>query len=110
MASDIPNDMSNGSAAGSANSSDADARARAIERLHAKAAFQRHLMWYLLVNAMLWVIWALVPGAKGDSAFPWPLWSMLGWGFAVASQYQKLHQSGLSEAAIQAEMLRQAGR
>jgi hypothetical protein len=50
-------------------------------RATAKAAFQRHLIWYLLVNGMLVVIWALTNFGN----YFWPVWPMLGWGIGLAS-------------------------
>jgi Domain of unknown function (DUF1707)/2TM domain len=49
-------------------------------RANARAAFQRHLLWYLCVNGMLVVIWALT----GFGYF-WPVWPILGWGIGLAS-------------------------
>jgi len=37
------------------------------------------LRTYLVVIALLWLIW-LVTGA----GYPWPIWPMLGWGVGVA--------------------------
>jgi hypothetical protein len=50
-------------------------------RARARAAFQRHLLWYLLVNGMLVVIWALTNVGN----YFWPVWPMLGWGIGLAS-------------------------
>jgi hypothetical protein len=50
-------------------------------RAKAKAAFQRHLLWYLCVNGMLVVIWALTNLGE----YLWPIWPMLGWGIGLAS-------------------------
>ena len=80
------------------------ARLEAIEALTARMHFRRHLMTYVFVNIILWVIWLLAPGARGGSSFPWPLWSTLGWGFAVLMQWQRLNASGITEAQIEAEM------
>jgi Domain of unknown function (DUF1707)/2TM domain len=49
-------------------------------RARARAAFQRHLLWYLCINGLLVVIWALT----GFGYF-WPVWPILGWGIGLAS-------------------------
>jgi hypothetical protein len=47
---------------------------------HGEKSFRAHATSYLLVMAMLVVIWAMTsPGG-----YFWPIWPMLGWGFAVA--------------------------
>lgn len=54
-------------------------REAAIERLDAKRDFRVHLLAYVLVNAMLVVIWAMT-GAD----FFWPVFPILGWGIGLA--------------------------
>lgn len=53
-------------------------RRRAIERLKKKRDFRAHVLAYVMVNALLIVIWA-VTGA----GFFWPVFPMLGWGIGV---------------------------
>jgi Domain of unknown function (DUF1707)/2TM domain len=46
-----------------------------------REAFLGHLWTYVSVNLLLVAIWALTGGG-----YFWPIWPMLGWGFAVLSQ------------------------
>jgi class 3 adenylate cyclase len=50
-----------------------------------RQSFKIHLTLYLLVNAFLVGIWA----ASGGGYF-WPVWSILGWGIAVAAHWAPL--------------------
>ena len=54
-------------------------RAAAIERLENKRNFRDHVTVYVVVNAMLVVIWA----ASGAGYF-WPIWAIGGWGIGLA--------------------------
>lgn len=55
----------------------------------ARAKFKSHLLTYLAVNTLLWIIWALTDGHNGGHGnsrhfnIPWPLWSTAFWGFGV---------------------------
>ncbi|MBF9222745.1 2TM domain-containing protein [Hymenobacter ruricola] len=52
------------------------------QKAKARAKFQSHLVVYLVVNAGLWVVWALTERHySGD--IPWPLWSTAFWGFGL---------------------------
>ena len=53
-----------------------------------RADFQRSLVSYFVVNALLWVIWFFTTGRHGhNGSIPWPLWVMLGWGVGLIFQY-----------------------
>ncbi len=56
-----------------------EARKAAIERLKAKRAFLSLLGTAAFVIAVCIVIWAL-----SDSGYFWPVWVMVGFGFALA--------------------------
>lgn len=80
-------------------------RKQAVESLRRKAAFKYHLTIYLVVNALLVVIWAL---SDGDGGF-WPGWSIGFWGLGVAVQGWHAYgprRGGLSDEKISAEMER----
>ena len=58
----------------------------------ARVGFRMHLRTYLIVNAGLWLIWALTNFAvtssgQTGSVFPWPFFPMIGWGIGLASHY-----------------------
>lgn len=77
-----------------------DRREAAIKRLESKRGFRTHLTVYLLVNALLVVVWLMT----GRGYF-WPIWSIAGWGIAIL-----IHGSGtyfqkpISEDDIRREM------
>jgi hypothetical protein len=53
-------------------------REEAIKRLKKKQDLHAHLLVYLMVNALLWAIWALT-----NSGFAWPAIISLGWGIGL---------------------------
>jgi hypothetical protein len=57
-----------------------DLRQQAIESLKKKRDFRTHVLMYVLVNAMLVVIWAVTGGD-----FFWPIFPILGWGIGVVA-------------------------
>jgi hypothetical protein len=54
----------------------------------ARTKFQSHLIVYLLVNAGLWALWALLPEAHSHShrELPWPIWTSVFWGIGLVLQ------------------------
>jgi len=53
----------------------------------ARTKFQGHLLVYVVINAGLWLLWALLPEARGSHVvLPWPIWTSAFWGFGLASQ------------------------
>jgi hypothetical protein len=52
------------------------------QKAKARAKFQAHLVTYLVVNAGLWVVWALTDQPH-HGEIPWPLWATAFWGFAL---------------------------
>jgi hypothetical protein len=80
-------------------------REQAITRLKKKRDFLTHVVIYVLVNAMLVVIW-LVTG----SDFFWPIFPIAGWGIAVAANAWDVYgRKPISEGEIRQEMSRLRG-
>ena len=55
----------------------------------ARTKFQNHLVTYLVVTGGLWLLWALTAGVQelhSHFTLPWPIWSTVFWGVAVAMQ------------------------
>ena len=53
-----------------------------------RAGFKSHLISYILVNALLWVIWWLsVPEGSMAGQIPWPVWPSVGWGIGLIFHY-----------------------
>jgi uncharacterized membrane protein len=81
-------------------------REEAIRSLRKKRDFRSHLLAYVLVNAMLVVIWA-VTGAD----FFWPIFPIVGWGIAVIFNAWDVYGRGpITEEAIAREAERLRGR
>ncbi len=79
-----------------------DAREAAIKRLRARRDFRNHVVVYVVVNALLVLIWA-VSGA----GYFWPAWSILGWGIGLALHAWNVHgKQAITEEDIQREMQR----
>ena len=51
------------------------------QKAKARAKFQSSLVVYLVVNAGLWVVWALTP--QHHEYVPWPVWVSVFWGFGL---------------------------
>jgi hypothetical protein len=78
-----------------------EGREEAIERLKEKSDFKRGAVAYVLVNALLVIVWATTNGG-----FFWPIWPIAGWGLALALQGWKAYTNPLSEERIRREMER----
>jgi RsiW-degrading membrane proteinase PrsW (M82 family) len=83
--------------------SDDDLRRRAEARVETVDGFRVHLVIYLLVNALLWAIWAM-SGANLGAA--WPIFVTLGWGIGLAAHWWSVYGRTADgrEARVQAEM------
>lgn len=80
----------------------------AIKRLHQKQGFRSMLMAYVVINAFLWILWAVTDSDK--SGIPWPLWVTLGWGVGVAlTAWSVYGQKPITEDQVQREMERNRG-
>ena len=55
----------------------------AKKRVQAKRGFYKHLFAYVLVNAILVVVWAFPAGG----GYPWFLWVIGGWGIGVVMNF-----------------------
>ncbi|HSS35959.1 MAG TPA: 2TM domain-containing protein [Patescibacteria group bacterium] len=78
-------------------------RERAEARVQAREAFTIHLVVYLAVNALLWVIWAY-NGANLSA--PWPIFVTLGWGIGLVAHGWTVYAQSEDRhaAAVEAEM------
>jgi hypothetical protein len=54
----------------------------ALRRLGKRRDFRSHLVAYVLVNSLLWLIWGVVYAAGGPW-FPWPVFPLFGWGIGL---------------------------
>jgi hypothetical protein len=80
-------------------------REQAISQLKKKRDFKTHLLMYVLINAMLVVIWAI-----SDSDFFWPIFVIGGWGIGlVANAWEVWGRKPITEDEIRRETDRMRG-
>ena len=83
---------------------DTTPREAAVRRLEAKRDFRNHFAIYVIVNALLVVIWA----ATGAGYF-WPIWPIAGWGIGLAfNAWAVYFERPITEEEIRREMERSA--
>lgn len=81
-----------------------DLRASALRRIKRKRDFAGHVVVFLVVNAGLWVIWA-VNGAKTDDL--WPAWVTGIWlVILVIDAYKVYGERPISDRQVEEEMRR----
>ncbi len=83
-------------------------RLRVEKRIKARQELIAHAAVYIMVNALLWVIWLL---ASGGEDFAWPLIVMFGWGIGMVAHlidYNQQYGRGAQnkEREIQRELAR----
>ena len=84
------------------NDTQASLRAQAVERLRKKRDLTAHVLVYVLVNAVLWTIWALT-----GAGFPWPAIVAAAWGVGlVMNTWDVSGRRPIGEAEVQREMRR----
>ena len=62
---------------------DTDLRSEAVRRLNKKREFNAHLVSYILINLVVWAVWATFFAVSG-ALFPWPAFVTFGWGIGIA--------------------------
>ena len=63
---------------------DAQIREAAEKRVEELLGFRQHLLLFVVVNALLFVIWLVIALTAGGGAwFPWFLFPLLGWGIGI---------------------------
>lgn len=86
-------------------SHEAALRALALESLKKKSDFRIHLLIYVLVNAMLIMIWAMT-----GAGYFWPAYPIAGWGIGlIAHAWDVYWKKPPTEDQVQAEMRRLRG-
>ena len=63
-------------------------REQAVERLNKKREFHAHVLVYVLVNALMVGIWAILSGVHSDF---WPAYLMVIWGFWIGMDAMELY-------------------
>ena len=76
------------------------AREEAVARIKKRRDFKAHLLTFVVVNAALWILWA-VTGA----GYPWPAWITGFWSIGlIMNAWEVYFRRPISEAEIEAEM------
>ena len=81
---------------------DDERRQQAIKRLQKRSEFLTHVTAFLLVNAMLLVVWLVVAGG----GFFWPIFPLLGWSIGLFFHGMDVFRKPWSEERIRREMQR----
>jgi hypothetical protein len=80
-------------------------REEALAQVKRKREFKTAIAAYVVVNAALWLIWALSDERGDANGIPWPLWVTAFWGLGmVISAWNIYGQRPISESEIQDEM------
>ena len=80
-----------------------DLREQALANLKRKRDFRTQVVTWVLVSALLVVIWAVTSDAEG---FFWPVFPIAGWGIGIGVQGYGIYGPGskpISEADIERE-------
>lgn len=79
-------------------------REQAVRSVKKRRDFQTHLVAYLVINVVVWGIWAAV-GATSGAWFPWPVFVTLGWGIGIAmNAWDVYFRRPVSEEDIRREL------
>lgn len=85
-----------------------DARSQAIRSIRRKRGFRMQVAVYLVINALLWVLWFVTGGAE-DQGY-WPAFVSVAWGLGLAaSAWSTFGEKPISQAEIDAEVSRLNG-
>jgi hypothetical protein len=70
-----------------------------------RVGFRYHLYSYLIVNAMMWVMWLLngKPADEDHNFVPWPLFCTLGWGFGLFWHFMGAYVFNKKVSAVEKE-------
>ncbi|MDB5211321.1 MAG: hypothetical protein JWQ30_2148 [Sediminibacterium sp.] len=67
-----------------------------------RASFKKSLFSYLIINAFFWGIWWFTTGRHGGNhGYPWPIWTMLGWGLGLGFQYFDAYNGSKEDLAVE---------
>ena len=67
-----------------------------------RASFKKSLFSYLVINAFFWGIWWFTSDhTTGNHGYPWPVWTMLGWGLGLGFQYFEAYNGNKQDMAVE---------
>lgn len=79
---------------------DEELREKALKRIKEKRDFVAHLVTYVVINALIVLVWAFAAGG----GFFWPIFPMAGWGIGLFFHGFEVYRDGPTEADIQREI------
>jgi hypothetical protein len=80
-----------------------DLRDEAVKRLRKKQDFHAHVLVFVLINAVIWMLWALTD----SDGFPWAVFLTAFWGIGlVMNGWDVYARRPFTEAQIRAEVER----
>lgn len=59
------------------------------QQAKARADFKTHLVTFIIINGMLWIIWLVTAGI---GTHPWPIWPTMGWGIGLVFNYLAVYK------------------
>lgn len=71
------------------------------EMAKAKVTFRPHALIYIIVNVLLWITW-YSSNRDYESAIPWPIYPLVGWGIGLFFHYLIAYQN-LGAKAVKKE-------
>jgi len=84
-------------------------REQALRRVKKRRDFNTHLVVYLLVNIVVWLIWAVI-GVTSHSWWPWSVFLTLAWGIGLAmNAWDVFCRKPITEDELQREIKHLAG-
>jgi hypothetical protein len=85
-------------------------RQQAMERLKVKRELRGNIASFVVINAALWVVWAVSSGESEAGGVPWPLWVTGFWGVALVLHAWNVYgQRPISDSEVDEEMRRIRG-
>lgn len=85
-------------------------RDQALRRVKKRRDLQTHALVYVLVNCIVWAVWAVV-GLSSHSWWPWPVFMTLFWGIGlVMNAWDVYFRRPITEDEVRREIQHLAGR
>jgi hypothetical protein len=79
-----------------------DAHEQALQRVKKRRDFQNHLVAYVVINAAVWILWAVT-----GTGYPWPAWITGVWAIGlVLNGWDVYLRRSITEADVDREINR----
>lgn len=64
-----------------------------------RAGFKTGMVYYIVINTFLWLLWLFTDSHGYDGGIPWPAWSTAGWGIGMIIEYFNAYKYPRENAA-----------